>query len=70
MVYAVDQERKTKDIGKEDELLYFVSFYLAVYFHGDIANHTCRTSVHIWPTEVKNWIAVIHSLWLSLVSRA
>lgn len=78
MIDAVDEEGEAYDVGEENELLevrlatrlsnecYTRSFAPRV----DEGTHTCRTSVHVCPTCVRNCIPAIHSSKLSRVSRA
>lgn len=76
MVNGVDEEGEAHDIGKEDE---FLSCGLADFEHlmeacqcsGRVGERlTCRTSVHICPTCVRNCMPAIHSSKLNRVSRA
>lgn len=68
VVDAIDEEGEADDVGEENEFLSDDQFLLSNL--GRVVEPTCRTSVHIWPTLVKNWMPVIHSSWLSRVSRA
>ena len=82
MVDGVDEEGEAEDVGEEDE---FLGSGMVVSWGGvgnsavmgtartkelERIHHTCRTSLHILPTRVRNSIAAIHSFVLSLVSLA
>ena len=69
VVDGVDEEREAEDVGEEDELLRIRQLESCVSGSAGLPR-TCRTSVQIWPTDVRKRRPVIHSSWLRRVSRA
>lgn len=66
VVDGVDEQREADDVGEEDE-------FLAGQCRDGCSERegsTCRTSVQICPTWVRNWMPAIHSSKLRRVSRA
>jgi len=68
VVYVVDQQGQTEDVGQEDEFLQYVSrLYMTC---AGRSKHTFRTSSEIWPHLIRKVMAAIHSSVLRRVSRA
>lgn len=66
VIHRVNEERDSQDIAKKNEFLPRVSS-----LHGRVASIrllTWRTSVQICPTDVRKWIAFIHSSLLRRVA--
>jgi hypothetical protein len=71
VVNRVHEEGEADNVGEEDEFLR--SFVSSPRISSGVRSglrRTCRTSVHVWPTWVRNCMPAIHSSKLRRVSRA
>ena len=67
MIDTVHEKGEARNVGEQNEFLQTSQVRMP---QPDGGERTCLTSLQICPTDVKNKMADIHSLWLRRVSRA